>query len=144
MAAGLGASRLLHGAGSGRADAGGRTGSVQEALAGLLPPAGRAPLVPVLDAVHLPALLGLSTGFPAAALSPGRGGDDHVRLHGGWRLLGLAEAEGAAPDRREGRGGSRGSGPADAGVDVGGDGDLEGWQSLVGMVSLNVPEGARS
>lgn len=39
-------------------------GSVQEALAGLLPPAGCAPLVPVLDAIHLTALLGLSTGFP--------------------------------------------------------------------------------
>lgn len=39
-------------------------GSVQEALAGLLPPAGCAPLVPVLNAIHLTALLGLSTGFP--------------------------------------------------------------------------------
>lgn len=42
----------------------GEAGSVQEALAGLLPPAGCAPLVPVLYAVHLTALLGFSTGFP--------------------------------------------------------------------------------
>lgn len=32
--------------------------------------------------------------------------------------------------RREGGGGGRGSSPANAGVDVGRDGDLEGWQSL--------------
>lgn len=32
--------------------------------------------------------------------------------------------------RRERGGGGRGSSPADAGVDVGGDGDLEGGQSL--------------
>lgn len=42
----------------------GEAGSVQEALAGLLPPAGCAPLVPVLYAVHLTALLGFSAGFP--------------------------------------------------------------------------------
>lgn len=71
----------------------GEAGSVQEALAGLLPPAGCAPLVPVLYAVHLTALLGFSTGFPGAALGPGRGGDNQVRLHCGRRLLGLAEAE---------------------------------------------------
>ena len=32
--------------------------------------------------------------------------------------------------RRERGGGGRGSSPANAGVDVGRDGDLEGWQSL--------------
>lgn len=39
--------------------------SVQEALAGFFPPAGRAPLVPVLDAVHLTALFGFTADFPA-------------------------------------------------------------------------------
>lgn len=126
MAAGLEASRLPGRVRSGASEA----GSVQEALAGLLPPAGCAPLVPVLDAVHLTALLGLSTGFPGAALSTGWGGDNQVRLHCRWRLLGLAEAERAASDRREGGGGGRGSSPADAGIDVGGNRDLEGWQSL--------------
>lgn len=43
----------------------GREGSVQEALAGFFPPASRAPLVPVLDAVHLTALLGFTADFPA-------------------------------------------------------------------------------
>ena len=43
----------------------GGTGSVQEALAGLLPAAGGAPLVPVLDAIHFAALLSLPTGLPA-------------------------------------------------------------------------------
>ena len=38
--------------------------SVSEALAGLLPAAGRAPHVPILHAVHLPALLALSPGLP--------------------------------------------------------------------------------
>lgn len=46
-----------------RGGAGG-TGSVQEALAGLLPAAGCTPLVPVLDAIHFTALLSLPTGFP--------------------------------------------------------------------------------
>lgn len=39
--------------------------SVQEALAGFFPPAGRAPLVPVLDAVYLTALFGFTTDFSA-------------------------------------------------------------------------------
>lgn len=39
--------------------------SVQKTLAGFFPPAGRAPLVPVLDAVHLTALFGFTTDFPA-------------------------------------------------------------------------------
>lgn len=39
--------------------------SVQEALASLLPAAGRAPQVSVLHAVHLPALLALSPRLPA-------------------------------------------------------------------------------
>lgn len=43
----------------------GSTGSVQEALAGLLPAAGCAPLVPVLNAVHFAALLSLPAGLPA-------------------------------------------------------------------------------
>jgi len=51
------------GAGEGRGTAVLR--SVQEALAGFFPPAGRAPLVPVLDAVHLTALLGFTADFPA-------------------------------------------------------------------------------
>lgn len=56
-------------------------GSVQEALAGLLPPAGCAPLVSVLNAVHLTALLGLSTGFPDREQNEGMsldGGDPQV------------------------------------------------------------------
>lgn len=73
-------------------------GSVQEALAGFLPPAGRAPLVPVLDAIYLAALLGLPTGFPGAALGPGRRCDDQVRFCRGWWLLWLAEAQRSAPD----------------------------------------------
>lgn len=47
----------------------GREGSVQEALAGFFPPASRAPLVPVLDAVHLTALLGFTADFPAKGRS---------------------------------------------------------------------------
>lgn len=39
--------------------------SVQEALAGLLPAAGRAPLLSVLDAVNLSALLGFTANPPA-------------------------------------------------------------------------------
>lgn len=39
--------------------------SVQEALAGLLPAARRAPQLPVFDAVNLPALLGLAADPPA-------------------------------------------------------------------------------
>lgn len=39
--------------------------SVQEALAGFFPPAGCAPLIPVLNAVHLTALFGFTTDFPA-------------------------------------------------------------------------------
>lgn len=50
--------------GAGAGSSGGGVGSVQEALAGLLPAAGRAPLVPVLDAIHFAALLSLPTGFP--------------------------------------------------------------------------------
>lgn len=38
--------------------------SVDEPLAGLLPAAGGAPHVPVLHAVHLPALFALSPGLP--------------------------------------------------------------------------------
>lgn len=38
--------------------------SVQEALARLLPAAGRAPQVPLLQAVDLPALLGVTTRLP--------------------------------------------------------------------------------
>lgn len=37
-------------------------------------------------------------GSPGAALSTGWGGDNQVRLHCGWRLLGLTEAERSAPD----------------------------------------------
>lgn len=37
-------------------------------------------------------------GSPGAALSTGWRGDNQVRLHCGWRLLGLAEAERSAPD----------------------------------------------
>lgn len=39
-------------------------GSVQETLAGLLPAAGRAPQVPVVHAVHFPALLSITPGLP--------------------------------------------------------------------------------
>lgn len=67
-------------------------GSVQEALAGLLPAAGGAPLVPVLNAVHLAALFSFPAGFPGGALGPRWRRDDQVRLHGRRRLLGLAEA----------------------------------------------------
>ena len=42
----------------------GAPASVNETLAGLLPAAGCAPHVPVLHAVHLPALLALSPGLP--------------------------------------------------------------------------------
>ena len=38
--------------------------AVSETLAGLLPATGRAPHVPILHAVHLPALLALSPGLP--------------------------------------------------------------------------------
>lgn len=55
-----------------------RTDSVQEALAGLLPAARRAPLLPVLDAVHLPALLGFTTKLPA---------DRHTGQCGSYRRL---------------------------------------------------------
>lgn len=57
--------------GGARRERAGGTGSVQEALTGLLPAAGRAPLVPVLDAVHLPALLSLPAGFPVTQESGG-------------------------------------------------------------------------
>lgn len=43
---------------------GGERISVQEALAGLFPAAGRAPLIPVLDAVNLAAFLGFAADFP--------------------------------------------------------------------------------
>ena len=46
-------------------------GSVQEALAGLLPAAGGAPLVPVLNAVHLAALLSFPAGFPTRRVNEG-------------------------------------------------------------------------
>lgn len=42
----------------------GARASVSETLAGLLPATGRAPHVPILHAVHLPALLALSPGLP--------------------------------------------------------------------------------
>lgn len=64
----LGAAVRDSSAPSGRSREGGGTAgpcSVQEALAGFFPPAGCAPLVPVLDAVHLTALLGFTTNFPA-------------------------------------------------------------------------------
>lgn len=48
--------------------------SVQEALAGFFPPAGRAPLVPVLDAIHLTALFGFTADFPA------KGGREEITL----------------------------------------------------------------
>lgn len=48
-------------------------GSVGEALAGLLPATGRAPEVPVLHAVHLPALSALSPRLPQADRPSGRG-----------------------------------------------------------------------
>lgn len=70
----------------------GSTGSVQEALAGLLPAAGCAPLVPVLNAVYFAALLSLPAGLPGTALGPGWRSDNQVRFHCRWRLLGFAEA----------------------------------------------------
>lgn len=39
--------------------------SAQETLAGLLPAAGRAPQLPLLDAVNSPALFGVATEPPA-------------------------------------------------------------------------------
>lgn len=48
-------------------------GSVGEALAGLLPATGRAPEVPVLHAVYLPALSALSPRLPQADRPSGRG-----------------------------------------------------------------------
>lgn len=68
------------------------TGSVQEALAGLLPAAGGAPQVPVLHAVHLPALFALSPRLPArhreTRSAGGRAGDP-------WRAP-CAEGRGAS------------------------------------------------
>lgn len=55
-------------------------GSVGEPLTGFLPATGRAPQVPVLHAVHLPALSALSPGLPQADGPSGRRGQDRVRV----------------------------------------------------------------
>lgn len=55
--------------------------SVEEALAGLLPAARRAPHLPVLHAVHLAALLGLPPRPPAGRGDKSRGGG-HTRTRG--------------------------------------------------------------
>lgn len=74
-------------------------GSVQEALAGLLPPAGRAPQLPTLHAVHLPALLGVPAGPPGdtqgpwcagrpaapSGACPGPSAPTHLRLALSWQ-----------------------------------------------------------
>lgn len=52
--------------------------SVNEPLAGFLPAARRAPHVPVLHAVHFPALLALSPGLPQADCPSWRGRQDRV------------------------------------------------------------------
>lgn len=55
-----------------------------------------------VDSVYITSAVGRQKpegeGSPGAALSTGWGGDNQVRLHCRWRLLGLAEAERAAPD----------------------------------------------
>jgi hypothetical protein len=55
-----------------------------------------------VDSVYITSAVGRQKpegeGSPGAALSTGWGGDNQVRLHCRWRLLGLAEAERAASD----------------------------------------------
>lgn len=62
-------------------------GSVEEALAGFLPATGGAPLVPVLDAVHLTALLRLATDPPCGPVAALGRGADRVWSDGGTVLL---------------------------------------------------------
>lgn len=76
-------------------------GSVQEALAGFLPPAGRAPLVPVLDAIYLAALLGLPTGFPA---DQEKHSQNHVLLSPAPRMAAKVRLQRQDPCRPPSRG----------------------------------------
>lgn len=74
-------------------------GSVGEPLTGFLPATGRAPQVPVLHAVHLPALSALSPGLPVRQMRKtcSVGGTPRGRSPSAFHLRGVSGGHGAGP-----------------------------------------------